>query len=110
MSDFLPSTMQDYPLTLRMVLDHGRRVHARTEVATFEGTAVRRARFSEVADRADRLACALRRSGSAPATASPLSAGTHKSTWRCTWRCRLWAPWFTPSTWQRERQAMGRGR
>ena len=40
-----------------------RAIHGRSEVATFEGEKVHRASFSEVAERAERLAAALRRLG-----------------------------------------------
>jgi fatty-acyl-CoA synthase len=58
--------MQDFPLTLQMIFDHGRRVRARSEVITFEGDGYRRATFAEVAARADRLAAALARLGIEP--------------------------------------------
>ena len=45
------------------LLEHGRRVHGTSTVATFDGTGVRRATFAEVATRAERLAAALRRLG-----------------------------------------------
>ena len=57
------STMQDYPLTLRPVLEHGRKVHAGSKVITFTGDGYQEATFAEVADRADRLAAALTRLG-----------------------------------------------
>src|SRR3954464_10554675 len=57
------STMQDFPLTLRMIFDHGTAVHGRSEVVTYEGEATRRATFSEVAARATRLASALKSLG-----------------------------------------------
>jgi len=56
-------TMQDRPLTITSILEHGRKVHAGSEVATFTGDGVRRAPFARVADRAERLAAALRRLG-----------------------------------------------
>jgi fatty-acyl-CoA synthase len=59
----LESTMQDFPLTIGMVLRHGERVHRDSEVVTFEGAGSRRATFGEVAARAERLAAALRRLG-----------------------------------------------
>ncbi|MCZ7527230.1 MAG: long-chain fatty acid--CoA ligase [Acidimicrobiia bacterium] len=59
----LASTMQDFPLTITGILRHGRAVHADSEVVTFLGEASRRARYSEVARRAERLAAALRRLG-----------------------------------------------
>jgi fatty-acyl-CoA synthase len=57
------STMQDFPLSVQMILRHGRRVYARSEVVTFEGDHCRRATFAEVGDRAERLAGALARLG-----------------------------------------------
>ena len=53
------STMQDYPLTLRPLFEHGRRVHATSKVVTFTGDGYVEATFAEVAARADRLAGAL---------------------------------------------------
>jgi fatty-acyl-CoA synthase len=54
------STMQDFPLTVAMLLRHGRTVHgSESEVVTFEGDACRRSSYAQVADRADRLAAAL---------------------------------------------------
>jgi fatty-acyl-CoA synthase len=57
------STMQDYPLTVRAIFEHGERVYADSKVITFDGTATRRASFAQVADRARRLAAALARLG-----------------------------------------------
>lgn len=57
------STMQDYPLTLNMIFEHGRRVYSQSEVKTFEGETCRRATFAEVAGRATRLAAGLRSLG-----------------------------------------------
>jgi fatty-acyl-CoA synthase len=57
------STMQDRPLTINDIFDHGRRVHADSEVVTFMGDACRRASYREVGDRAERLAAALKRLG-----------------------------------------------
>jgi fatty-acyl-CoA synthase len=62
----MQSTMQDRPLVITALLEHGRRVHADSEVVTCEGDRVRRARFAEVAERAERLAAALRRLGVRP--------------------------------------------
>ncbi|HYV59919.1 MAG TPA: long-chain-fatty-acid--CoA ligase, partial [Acidimicrobiia bacterium] len=59
----LESTMQDFPLTIGMILRHGERVHSDSEVVTFDGAGCRRATFAEVAARAERLAAALRRLG-----------------------------------------------
>src|SRR5213595_1329969 len=57
------STMQDRPLTIAALFAHGRTIHAGSEVVTCEGERVRRARFTEVAARAERLAAALTRLG-----------------------------------------------
>ena len=59
-------TMQDFPLTITALYEHGRRVHADSRVATFDGEHTRRASFAQVADRAGRLAAALRRLGIRP--------------------------------------------
>jgi fatty-acyl-CoA synthase len=57
------STMQDTPLSVGHILRHGQLVHGRSRVATFDGTGVRSASFAQVAERAERLAAALRRLG-----------------------------------------------
>jgi fatty-acyl-CoA synthase len=59
----LESTMQDFPLTIGMILRHGRKVFGDSEVVTFEGDGCRRATFAEIGRRVDRLAGALRRLG-----------------------------------------------
>jgi fatty-acyl-CoA synthase len=59
----LESTMQDFPLTIAMILRHGRNVHGDSEVVTFEGDGSRRASFVEVAGRTEQLAAALQRLG-----------------------------------------------
>ncbi|HMF03237.1 MAG TPA: long-chain fatty acid--CoA ligase [Acidimicrobiia bacterium] len=59
----LESTMQDFPLTIGLILRHGERVHSDSEVVTFEGDGSRRATFADIAARAERLAAALRRLG-----------------------------------------------
>jgi fatty-acyl-CoA synthase len=58
--------MQDRPLTVSGLFEHGATVHAESVVATWEGGAARRARFAEVAERARRLAAALTRLGIRP--------------------------------------------
>ncbi len=55
----MPSTMQDFPLTLTSVLRHGRRVFGESECVTWTDTGPRRATFAQVGDNADRLAAAL---------------------------------------------------
>jgi acyl-CoA synthetase (AMP-forming)/AMP-acid ligase II len=56
-------TMQDFPLTVRMILEHGRTVHGDAEVVTWTGEGARRLGFASVGERAARLAGALRRLG-----------------------------------------------
>ena len=56
----LNSTMQDdYQLTIKPILAHGRQVHANSKVITFTGDGYTEATFAEVSDRADRLAHVL---------------------------------------------------
>jgi len=62
----MQSTMQDFPLTITMILRHGASVYGNSEVATWEGTSARRATFKEVAARAEKLAAALKRLGIEP--------------------------------------------
>jgi fatty-acyl-CoA synthase len=57
------STMQDFPLTITSLYRRGRDLFGSSEVVSFEGATSRRATFSEVADRAERLAAALQRLG-----------------------------------------------
>ncbi|HVR30764.1 MAG TPA: long-chain fatty acid--CoA ligase [Thermoanaerobaculia bacterium] len=60
------STMQDYPLTINMMYQHGRRIYAESKIRTFEGNGCREATFAEIGDRAERLAAALHRLGVRP--------------------------------------------
>jgi fatty-acyl-CoA synthase len=55
--------MQDHPLTIQMLFDYGRRVYADSRVVTLMGDHSRSASFAQVAERAERLAAALRRLG-----------------------------------------------
>ena len=57
------STMQDFPLTITMLLRHGGRVHADSEIVTWSPDHVRRASFATVAEHAAQLAGALQRLG-----------------------------------------------
>jgi fatty-acyl-CoA synthase len=49
----------DFPLTIHLLLEHGRRVYGQSECVTWEGTGARRATYAQVADNAERLAAAL---------------------------------------------------
>jgi len=60
------STMQDHPLVISDLFEHGRRVFSDSEVVTFDGDGLRRASFAQVGERALRLAAALRRLGIGP--------------------------------------------
>ena len=53
------STIPDFPLSIRGILEHGAKIYASSEVATYAGGAVRRASYAQVHDRARRLAAAL---------------------------------------------------
>jgi fatty-acyl-CoA synthase len=53
------STMQDYPLTVTQLFEHGRRVHGHREVVTWRGDHSRRVTFTETYERAGRLAAGL---------------------------------------------------
>ena len=57
------STMQDRPLTINYIFEHGRRVQSDSEIVTFMGDGSRRASYAEVANRAELLAAALKRLG-----------------------------------------------
>ena len=57
------STMQDGPLTITSLLRHGGHVYADSEVVTATTGGTRRTTFAEVAERAERLAAALKRLG-----------------------------------------------
>ncbi|MEK6301726.1 MAG: long-chain fatty acid--CoA ligase [Acidobacteriota bacterium] len=57
------STMQDRPLTINHIFNHGRRVHSDSEVSTATGDGTRRASYAEVGSRAELLAAALHRLG-----------------------------------------------
>jgi fatty-acyl-CoA synthase len=60
------STMMDFPLTVRHIIDHGRTTYADSEVVTNEADGVRRITFGALADRAEQLAAGLRRLGVEP--------------------------------------------
>jgi len=55
----MQSTMQDAPLLVSEILRHGKQLHGRSEVVTFEGEGFRRTSFADVAANAERLASAL---------------------------------------------------
>jgi fatty-acyl-CoA synthase len=53
------STMQDHPLTVTQLFEHGRRVNGHREVVTWRGDHSRRVTFAETYERAGRLAAGL---------------------------------------------------
>lgn len=57
------STIQDYPLTITQIFQHGAKVFADSEVITAEEGGRRRATFAQVYERAEKLAAALKRLG-----------------------------------------------
>ena len=61
----IQSTMQDFPLNISHMFQHGRRVHGDAEIITAHGPnrPLQRTSFSEVGDRGDQLAAALTRLG-----------------------------------------------
>src|SRR5438045_2885481 len=59
----MQSTMQDFPLTITMILRHGLALYPDSEVVTWEGETARRATYAQVAERAEKLAAALKRLG-----------------------------------------------
>jgi acyl-CoA synthetase (AMP-forming)/AMP-acid ligase II len=59
----MKSTMQDEPLSVSRLLSHAARVHPDSEVVTATPDGTRRRTFAEVAERAGRLAGALRACG-----------------------------------------------
>jgi len=58
--------MQDRPLTVHALFRHGAAIYAGSQVAGFDGEAVRRRSYQETAGRVARLAAALRRLGIRP--------------------------------------------
>jgi fatty-acyl-CoA synthase len=60
------STMQDFPLTVNALFEHGARVFGESVVVTFDGTSTRRVTFAQAGVRARKLAAALRRLGVKP--------------------------------------------
>lgn len=62
----IASTMQDFPLTVTHLFTHGRSVHSRSEVVSFDGEQTTATTFAEVAVRVERLAAALAGLGVGP--------------------------------------------
>ncbi|MDF1602225.1 long-chain-fatty-acid--CoA ligase [Nocardioides sp. YIM 152315] len=58
-SGLLLSTMQDIPITVRRIFDHGRDVHASSKIVTYRNGAREEVTFGDLAKDADGLATAL---------------------------------------------------
>jgi fatty-acyl-CoA synthase len=58
-TEFTPSTMQDFPLTIAAILRHGEKVYAGSECVTWTEAGGRRATFAEIGANAARLAHGL---------------------------------------------------
>lgn len=61
----IPSTMQDQPLSIVQIFEHGRKIHADSEIITYNGPdePLQSMSFAEIGDRTDQLAAALHRLG-----------------------------------------------
>jgi len=59
----IESTMQDFPLSITSLFQHGRRIHGDSKVITWTEDGAQTATFAQVGDRADQLAGALRTLG-----------------------------------------------
>src|SRR5258707_986761 len=59
----MQSTMQPFPLTIAGIFRHGRAAHGDSEIVTLTEEGANRARFTDVAERVNRLASALARLG-----------------------------------------------
>ncbi|MCC5810895.1 MAG: AMP-binding protein, partial [Ectothiorhodospiraceae bacterium] len=55
----MKTTMMDMPLSIQMIFEHGRRLHADARVASFDGEAFQVSCFADVAGRAEALAAGL---------------------------------------------------
>jgi fatty-acyl-CoA synthase len=59
-------TMQDFPLTIRMIFDYGRKAFPDSKIFTKTASGYQEASFAQVAERATRLASALAKLGVGP--------------------------------------------
>ncbi len=53
------STMMHTPMTVQLIMEHGKAVFPDSRVGTFDGTAISYKRYADIADDATRLANAL---------------------------------------------------
>lgn len=57
------TTMMDFPLSIPMILQHGLRIHAESQIGTFNGESYEFSSFADVGNRVHRLASALKQLG-----------------------------------------------
>lgn len=62
----MPATMMHMPMTVQMILDHGRNVFPDSRVGTFNGKTISYTSYQDIADNAARLAAALQSLGIVP--------------------------------------------
>jgi len=62
----MQATMMHFPMTVQMIMDHGRRVFPESRVGTFDGESISHTRYREIAESAARLAASLRALGIRP--------------------------------------------
>ena len=62
----MQATMMHSPMTVQMLMEHGRQVFPESRVGTFDGAAMTYTSYREIADNAARLAAALQDLGIAP--------------------------------------------
>ena len=62
----MQATMMHSPMTVQMIMEHGRRLFPGSRVGTFDGAAMTYTSYREIADNAARLAAALQDLGIAP--------------------------------------------
>src|SRR5690348_948614 len=60
------STMQDFPLTVQCLFQHGAALHSASRIAAFDGECVRHTTYADAAARMHKLAAALQRLGIRP--------------------------------------------
>ncbi|MFK8048411.1 MAG: long-chain fatty acid--CoA ligase [Halioglobus sp.] len=65
----MKSTMMHMPMTVQMIMEHGKRVFPNSCVSTFDGDSIQRTAYSEIAQNASKLATVLRELGVNPGDA-----------------------------------------
>jgi fatty-acyl-CoA synthase len=62
-STIMQSTMMHMPMTVQMIMDHGRKVFPDSRIGTFDGNTMAYASYNEIAENAARLAASLQSLG-----------------------------------------------